>query len=43
MRFTVVLFGKGFKDMSLPTKELMKLTLKRKIAHGSHPVLRWMM
>ena len=29
--------------MSPPTKELMKLTLERKIAHGGHPVLRWMM
>ncbi len=35
--------GKGFKDMSPPTKELMKLTLGEKIAHGGHPVLRWMM
>lgn len=29
--------------MSPPTKELMKLVLERKIAHGGHPVLRWMM
>lgn len=42
MGFTVVPFGQGFKDMSPPTKELMKLTLERKIAHGGHPVLRWM-
>ena len=28
--------------MSPPTKGLMKLTLERKIAHGGHPVLRWM-
>lgn len=41
--FTVVPFGQGFKDMSPPTKELMKLTLEQKIAHGGHPVLRWMM
>jgi len=27
--------------MSPPTKELMKLTLEQKIAHGGHPVLRW--
>ena len=40
---TVVPFGQGFKDMSPPTKELMKLTLEQKIAHGGHPVLRWMM
>ena len=41
--FTVVPFGQGFKDMSPPTKELMKLTLEQRIAHGGHPVLRWMM
>ena len=41
--FTVVPFGQGFKDMSPPTKELMKLTLEEKLAHGGHPVLRWMM
>ena len=29
--------------MSPPTKELMKLTLEQKPAHGGHPVLRWMM
>ncbi|MCD8010704.1 MAG: terminase large subunit, partial [Lachnospiraceae bacterium] len=43
MGFTVVPFGQGFKDMSPPTKELMKLTLEQKIAHGGHPILRWMM
>lgn len=42
MGFTVVPFGQGFKDMSPPTKELMKLTLEKKLAHGGHPVLRWM-
>jgi len=41
--FTVVPFGQGFKDMSPPTKELMKLVLEERIAHGGHPVLRWMM
>ena len=30
-------------NMSPPTKELMKLTLEERIAHGCHPVLRWMM
>lgn len=29
--------------MSPPSKELMKLTLEKKLAHGGHPVLRWMM
>lgn len=43
MDFTVVPFGQGFKDMSPPTKELMKLVLEKRIAHGGHPVLRWMM
>ena len=27
--------------MSPPTKGLMKLTLEKKIAHGGHPVMRW--
>jgi phage terminase large subunit-like protein len=43
MGFTVVPFGQGYKDMSPPTKELMKLTLEERIAHGGHKVLRWMM
>ena len=43
MGFTVVPFGQGFKDMSPPTKELMNLVLEKRIAHGGHPVLRWMM
>ncbi|MEG0370428.1 MAG: terminase TerL endonuclease subunit, partial [Hungatella sp.] len=43
MGFTVVPFGQGYKDMSPPSKELMKLTLEEKLAHGGHPVLRWMM
>lgn len=42
MGFTVVPFGQGFKDMSPPTKELMKLVLEKKIAHNGNPVLRWM-
>lgn len=41
--FTVVPFGQGFKDMSPPTKELMKLTLEQKIVHSEHPILRWNM
>ncbi|MBC8580155.1 terminase large subunit [Zhenhengia yiwuensis] len=43
MGFTVVPFGQGYKDMSPPSKELMKLTLEKKLAHGGNPVLRWMM
>ena len=34
--FTVVPFGQGFKDMSPPTKELMKLTLEQKVAHTAY-------
>ncbi len=43
MGFSVVPFGQGFKDMSPPSKELMKLTPEGKLAHNGHPVLRWMM
>ena len=43
MGFTVVPFGQGYKDMSPPTKKLMKLTLEERLAHGGHKVLRWMM
>ena len=39
--FTVVPFGQGYKDMSPPSKELMKLVLEGKLHHGGHPVLRW--
>ena len=41
--FTMVPFGQGYKDMSPPTKELMRLVLEHKINHGGHPVLRWNM
>lgn len=41
--FTMIPFGQGFRDMSPPTKELMRLTLEHKISHGAHPVLRWNM
>ena len=43
MGFVVVPFGQGYKDMSPPTKELMKLTLEKRIAHGGNEPLRWMM
>ena len=39
----MVPFGQGFKDMSPPTKELMKLAMEKRIAHGGHPILSWMM
>ncbi len=41
--FTMIPFGQGFKDMSPPTKELMRIVLERKLNHGGHPVLRWNM
>ena len=37
-----VSFGQGFAAMSAPMKELEKLLLAKLIAHGGHPVLRWM-
>jgi|GEM_PF-3450553 P27 family predicted phage terminase small subunit len=36
MGFTVVPFGQGFKDMSPPTKELMRLTLNTGNHQGPH-------
>lgn len=41
--FIVVPFGEGFKDISLPSKQLMELVLEKKVVHGGHLVLRWMM
>lgn len=42
MGFTMVQFGQGFRDMSPPSKELMRLLLEKRIRHGGNPVLRWM-
>ena len=42
MGFTVVPFGQGFASMSPPTKELMKLVLEQRLAHGGNPALAWM-
>ena len=39
---TCVQFGQGYVSMSPPMKELEKLILSEKIAHGNHPVLNWM-
>ncbi len=41
--FVMVPFGQGFKDMSPPTKELMRIVLERNLNHGGHLVLRWNM
>ena len=42
MGFTVVPFGQGYKDMSPPSKEFIKLLMEGKIIHGGNPVMRWM-
>lgn len=39
--FNMVPFGQGFRDMSPPSKELMRLVLEGRLNHGNHPVLRW--
>ncbi len=41
--FTMVPFGQGFKDMSNPTKDLMRLVLEQSLRHDGHPILRWCM
>jgi len=38
----LVQFGQGFQSMSPPMKELEKLVLSHKLAHGGNPVLTWM-
>ena len=40
--FYSVPFGQGYKDMSPPTKELMKPAQEERLAHGGHPALSWM-
>ena len=40
--FTMVDFGQGYRSMSPPTKELLKLVLAGTVRHGGQPVLRWM-
>lgn len=39
---TVAQFGQGFVSMSPPMKELEKLILSQRLAHGNNPVLTWM-
>ncbi|MDR1464724.1 MAG: terminase large subunit [Oscillospiraceae bacterium] len=36
-------FGQGYKSMSPATKNLERLILTQRIAHGGNPVLEWMM
>lgn len=40
-KVTMIPFGQGFRDMSPPTKELMRIVLEHRLNHGGHPVLRW--
>jgi phage terminase large subunit-like protein len=39
---TCIQFGQGFQSMSPPMKELEKLILSKRLAHGNNPVLNWM-
>ncbi|MEG0986853.1 MAG: terminase TerL endonuclease subunit [Clostridia bacterium] len=39
--FTMIPFGQGFRDMSNPTKDLMRLVLDKSLLQNGHPVLRW--
>jgi phage terminase large subunit-like protein len=39
---TLIQFGQGFASMAAPTKELEKMVIGKEIAHGSNPVLTWM-
>lgn len=38
----LVQFGQGFASMAPPMKELERLILEHKLAHGNHPVSNWM-
>jgi phage terminase large subunit-like protein len=40
--FEVVPFGQGYASMNAPTKKFDELLLSKRLAHGGHPVLRWM-
>ena len=39
---TMVEFRQGFRSMAAPTRELEKLIVSKKLAHGGNPVTRWM-
>lgn len=41
--FEMVGFGQGYASMAAPVRELEKLIRGDELAHGGHPVLRWMM
>lgn len=38
---TMIQFGQGYASMSAPAKDLERLMLEGKLAHGGQPVLRW--
>lgn len=40
--FELVGFGQGYKSMSPPMTDLLRLILGKQLAHGANPVLRWM-
>jgi phage terminase large subunit-like protein len=40
--FEMMAFGQGYASMNAPTKRLEQLVLNSELAHGGHPVLRWM-
>lgn len=40
--FTIFPFGQGYASMSAPSKEFEALVIGGRLAHGGHPVLRWM-
>ncbi len=40
--FEMVKVPQGYKGMSEPSKELLRLVLKGRLAHGNNPVLTWM-
>lgn len=40
--FTMIPFGQGYASMSAPSKEFEQLIASAGLAHGGHPVLRWM-
>jgi phage terminase large subunit-like protein len=40
--FEIVAFGQGYASMNWPTKKLEEVILAERLAHGGHPVLRWM-
>ncbi len=40
--FEMVGFGQGYASMAAPVREIEKLVRGQELAHGGHPVLRWM-